>query len=395
MLTLEFFPTQVSFSSYLILLTICLLTIVGITLKAPTTRIHYMTLIIISIIFIFIPLKYGRQISCIYNLPIPVTIIGFFYKMLVWIKKCKQNIKDKPPFFLTLFYWRKNYNLSNEEKLEIITKNNIKQKLKPYLTHKLLKLYIMIIFHELFTYFLVTFPPSTIPDRPYPLRIIDYLLLNKKSFIANPYTLFYCYVYAGFLAHNMNYVYNKILVTATLILWIIHNNFISNDSIINSKIIIIKNYLITLLLDTPPLFNQPYFSTSPSDLWGRRWHQLLRECFIELGYLPISSLLINNNKTLGHIMGLMASFISSGIFHEYIIISLFGKITGEHFTFFLFQGILVISWKIILLLVSKFILYKKLTTFLIWNVILIFTIPWFIEPYIRLNHIRCIRRILN
>lgn len=393
MFTLEI-PTQIFFSSYLSLLTICLIAFIGITLKTPITRIHYIALIIISIIFISIPLKYGRQISCMYNLPIPVTIIGFFYKMLIWIKKCKQDSKDKPPFFWTLFYWKKNYNLSNK-KLGIITKENIKQKLKPYLTHKLLKLYIMMIFHELFTYFLVTFPPSIIPDRPYPLRIIDYLLLNKASFIANPYTLFYCYVYAGFLAHNMNYLYNKILVAATVILWIIENNLLFNDPIINSKVNIIKNYLISLLFDNSSLFNHPYFSTSPSDLWGRRWHQLLRECLIELGYLPIRSLFTNNNKTLGHIMGLLASFILSGIFHEYIIISLFGKITGEHFSFFIFQGIMVILWEIILLLISKFIIYKKLTTFLIWNIILIFTIPWFIEPYIRLNHIHCIRRIIN
>ncbi|GES75762.1 hypothetical protein GLOIN_2v1569819 [Rhizophagus clarus] len=338
MFTLEI-PTQISFSSYVSLLTICSLTFIGITLKAPIARIHCITLIIISLIFIFIPLKYGRQISCSYNLPIPVTVFGIFYKMLIWIKKYKQNIKDRPPFYWTLFYWRKNYNLSNK-KLKIIAKNNIEQKLKPYLIHRLLKLNIIMIFHELFTYFLVTFPPSIIPDRPYPLRIIDYLLLNKKSFITNPYTLFYCYVYAGFLVHNMNYVFNKILVMGTLILWIIQNKFPSNDSIINSKVSIIKNYLISLLFDTPPLFNQPYFSTSPSDLWGRRWHQLLRECFIEIGYLPISSLFINNNKTLGHIMGLMGSFISSGILHEYIIISLFGKITGEHFTFFVFQGIM-------------------------------------------------------
>ncbi|POG71340.1 hypothetical protein GLOIN_2v1606968 [Rhizophagus irregularis DAOM 181602=DAOM 197198] len=73
-----------------------------ITLIKPTTKKHYITLIIISIIFISIPLKYGKQISCMYNLPIPVTIIGFFYKMLIWIKKCKQNSKDKPPFFWTL-----------------------------------------------------------------------------------------------------------------------------------------------------------------------------------------------------------------------------------------------------------------------------------------------------
>src|SRR5687767_2388895 len=135
--------------------------------------------------------------------------------MLVWLKMCKQNIKDAPPpFFWTLFFWRKNCS-STKSEMSINT-----EKLNYYLIQKLGKLFGMIVFYELCLYFLQTFPP-TIPDRPYPLRIIDYWLLNKKTFIATPYTLFYCYVYAGFLAHNMDYVYNRILVVATLILWFI------------------------------------------------------------------------------------------------------------------------------------------------------------------------------
>src|SRR4051812_4152925 len=134
-LTLEV-PTQISFSLYVSLLIIILLAFLGLSLRAPTTKLRYITLIIISIIFISIPLKYGRQFSCIYNLPIPVTVMGCFYKMLIWLKKCKQNIKDAPPpFFWTLFFWRKNYSSTKSE----IATNTVK--LNSYLIQKLGKLF--------------------------------------------------------------------------------------------------------------------------------------------------------------------------------------------------------------------------------------------------------------
>src|SRR5690348_7201051 len=96
-------PTQITFSLYVSLLATCLLTFMGLSLRAPATKTHYVTLIVISIIFIYIPLRYGRQFSCINNLPIPVTIFGCFYKMLIWLKRSKKEVKDTPPFFWTLF----------------------------------------------------------------------------------------------------------------------------------------------------------------------------------------------------------------------------------------------------------------------------------------------------
>ncbi|CAG8501852.1 5474_t:CDS:1 [Funneliformis caledonium] len=383
-------PTQISFPLYMSLLSIWLLTFIGLSMIAPTTKQRYITLMIISLTFILIPLKYGKHFNCIYHLPIPVTIFGCFFKMLIWLKKCKQKIKETPPFFLTLFFWRKDYTGSTKSNKNSMTK----EKLKSYLIQKSIKLFFRFLFHETCLYFLETFPP-TIPDRSYPLRIIDYLLLNKNTFIATPYTLFYCYVYAGFLAHNMDYAYNRFLVIIALI-WYIQKNSSDKNSSTNSKVEFINQYLITLLFDTPSLFNQPYLSISPSDLWGRRWHQILRECFFELGYLPIRSLFLKY-QVLGHDMGLIASFTCSGIFHEYLLTVLLGRSTGEHFTFFVFHGVMVIVWDIIWLPISKYIKYfidKRLTDFLVWNCILIFSTPWFIEPYIRSNHFHCISHLL-
>ena len=57
----------------------------------------------------------------------------------------------------------------------------------------------------------------------------------------------------------------------------------------------------------PPLFDRPWASTSLSDLWGRRWHQMVRPIAIALGGEPLSYFL----GRPGHVLGtfLLSSFI--------------------------------------------------------------------------------------
>ncbi|KAG9308680.1 hypothetical protein JVU11DRAFT_11637 [Chiua virens] len=59
----------------------------------------------------------------------------------------------------------------------------------------------------------------------------------------------------------------------------------------------------------PPLFNSPWLSTSLSELWGRRWHQMMRELLVTLGMRPFGYL-------FGPLGGLMGAFLVSGIFHD-------------------------------------------------------------------------------
>jgi hypothetical protein len=166
-----------------------------------------------------------------------------------------------------------------------------------------------------------------------------------------------------------------------------------------------------------------------------RWHQIYNESFKELGYYPIKNLLLslfpnyheeekkNMMKVIvtmvGKVLGLFASFLCSGIFHEYIFYSLFGTSKGEHLTFFLFQGFLGVIWEythnmiqnienfFYYFVVTIFInnnnddvvknnwnIFKKFIEFIIWNSILIFTIPWFIEPYIRKKHYYCFHHLI-
>ncbi|KIJ61702.1 hypothetical protein HYDPIDRAFT_176869 [Hydnomerulius pinastri MD-312] len=59
----------------------------------------------------------------------------------------------------------------------------------------------------------------------------------------------------------------------------------------------------------PPLFNSPWLSTSLSDLWGRRWHQMLRHVLLTLGGRPFAYL-------FGRLGGVIGVFVISGLFHD-------------------------------------------------------------------------------
>ena len=59
----------------------------------------------------------------------------------------------------------------------------------------------------------------------------------------------------------------------------------------------------------PPLFDSPWLSTSLSELWGRRWHQMMREIVVTFGVRPF-------NYLFGRLGGLFGAFLVSGIFHD-------------------------------------------------------------------------------
>ncbi|KAG6329687.1 hypothetical protein ID866_9401 [Astraeus odoratus] len=58
----------------------------------------------------------------------------------------------------------------------------------------------------------------------------------------------------------------------------------------------------------PPLFDDPWLSTSLSELWGIRWHQMLRQSFVSAGGVPLSYILGRPGIILG-------TFLASGIYH--------------------------------------------------------------------------------
>ncbi|KAF9238546.1 hypothetical protein BU15DRAFT_47710 [Melanogaster broomeanus] len=59
----------------------------------------------------------------------------------------------------------------------------------------------------------------------------------------------------------------------------------------------------------PPLFDSPWLSTSLSEFWGRRWHQIFRHTFLIVGGLPF-------NFLFGRLGGVLGVFLLSGLWHE-------------------------------------------------------------------------------
>ena len=86
----------------------------------------------------------------------------------------------------------------------------------------------------------------------------------------------------------------------------------------------------------PPLFHQPWMSTSLQDFWNFRWHQLLRPLFISFGARPGGAL-------LGRPGAVMGAFTVSAITHH---IPMWGIGNGTEFItvggFFLLMGVGVI-----------------------------------------------------
>ena len=83
----------------------------------------------------------------------------------------------------------------------------------------------------------------------------------------------------------------------------------------------------------PPLFDRPWTSTSITDCWGFRWHQLFRKVFVDFGSQPGRAL-------LGRPGALVGAFAMSGVLHD---LGTWGLGRGTEFStiggFFLFMGV--------------------------------------------------------
>ncbi|KAF8896602.1 hypothetical protein BD779DRAFT_1496826 [Infundibulicybe gibba] len=92
----------------------------------------------------------------------------------------------------------------------------------------------------------------------------------------------------------------------------------------------------------PPVFASPWYSTSLTEFWAKRWHQLFRDNFISLGGRVMSFF-------LGRVGAVLGAFFTSGILHYW---GLWGMGNGSDFTcvvgFFLAMGVGVVLeglWK--------------------------------------------------
>ncbi|CAG8666428.1 8016_t:CDS:2, partial [Acaulospora morrowiae] len=237
---------------------------------------------------------------------------------------------------------------------------------------------------------------------------------------------------------------------------------LSNLGLTTPRIKTIKQWLISLIFHTPHLFEIPYLSRNPRDLWSYRWHQSFHELFKEMAYYPVKAFVdgilgvvvgiikyvlgiflmlgsfvggrddfeeyeeVKSSKNTlqhwaAHIMGTMSVFALSGLLNEYIVFvsSANGSFGKEQFWFFIVHGVIFVLWETIFgsinfsgelrgsisdetqnnndddenVGVTENIVLKSVKNvakWLIWNSIILITIPLFIEPLIRLEHFNCV-----
>eukprot|EP01134_Creolimax_fragrantissima_P005695 CFRG5695T1 len=83
------------------------------------------------------------------------------------------------------------------------------------------------------------------------------------------------------------------------------------------------------------IFVDPLWASSPSDFWGNRWSLITQNTLATAVYEPVT------RRTKSPILGVMASFLLSGVMHAYIVELVFGRRAIHAFTFFILHGIAV------------------------------------------------------
>lgn len=111
----------------------------------------------------------------------------------------------------------------------------------------------------------------------------------------------------------------------------------------------------------PPLFDDPWRSTSLGDFWGKRWHQLLRDYVVSLGSQPLMACLTklspvrattsttaagqgaaNVERRKRGALSVLAAFFVSGILHDISFRSMRKGGEPVQMIFFVMQGVGVV-----------------------------------------------------
>ena len=60
----------------------------------------------------------------------------------------------------------------------------------------------------------------------------------------------------------------------------------------------------------PPMFDAPWLATSLADMWGKKWHGLFRQTFVEIGAKPLAY--VTGSRLIG---GCIGAFVVSAFLH--------------------------------------------------------------------------------
>ncbi|KAJ4907658.1 putative long-chain-alcohol O-fatty-acyltransferase 7 [Raphanus sativus] len=99
--------------------------------------------------------------------------------------------------------------------------------------------------------------------------------------------------------------------------------------------------MVTLGRDLQPQFNEPYLATSLQDFWARRWNLMVSDMLRSGIYYPVRKICQHFvNSEWASIIGVLATFIASGVAHEVLYVYLTREMpTGEVTWFFVLHGV--------------------------------------------------------
>lgn len=380
------FPPELSFDNYKLLSDLLLISFILLSFHSPRSLLHLIILIIIIICFIIQPIIYKGKYSAIVHSRVSSFAITFGFKMCIWLKNFvnithNTTVSEFQPFLYTLFYWRKNVTSGKKDDFQPTNKLIIKNILE-----RIVFMFIKwIIYEGCFILVDMYSNINEIPPSPYFFRIFDMFISGKSPITIK--LLLLCSLYMVLVYFIMSLTYDQFLLITGIILLFLNIIFPSlsdtNITFFKRKIITIRRWCISFLFDTQYIFNSLWLSTSPREFWSYRWNTFYNEIWKELGYIPLHNYLIttysfssNNKKKLIKMMGVLGAFFISGILHEYLLWTETNKLTLEQFNFFLFHGMIFIIWEFISI---KNDFKGRIILFLI----LFFSLPSMIEPYLR------------
>ncbi|RIA87667.1 hypothetical protein C1645_827453 [Glomus cerebriforme] len=298
--------------------------------------------------------------------------------MFIWLKNSLNDPSSTKPFVWSLFHWRpKEGDIPTINQQDLLEQGIPRNQLTSFINIHYKRCFCFWLFYISCSQFTVLFAPK-ISDTPYPIRIIDFFFYDGPPF-TTLFNLFYCYIYAGVLFFSMNYIYEVLIISSAHLLLYIYSspNSLLHTILNKNQLNSLKLWLISFLFYTNPIFNQPYLSKNPRELWSIRWHQLFHEFFIEIGYKPTCYIFSFASIKLQKLFGTLAAFAISGILHEYILYSSNRYFTLEQMTYFLFNAIFMVIWES---------LWKEIKNSIFMTFFILLSLPWFIEPYIRCGH---------
>ncbi|RIB11875.1 hypothetical protein C2G38_2249858 [Gigaspora rosea] len=411
------FPPVISPLAYHLTLSTIFFISISLSFNPPTTKIRFFILYTLTFLQILLPMLYNSRYNCTFQAANSIFNFVIACKLLLWLKKFHSSNTQKfefNSFFSMLFNWRPDaleIDRSERKYIDQVT-------LKNYFVNQGKRVAITILKLLVFEFLLawVEAYKPIIPDRIYLLRFIDYLL--KGNPFITPFYLFYHYVLAVNVYIYISLVYDLFVLFFGLFLLpllLLQTNQLSQDSVYKSSksqyqstqstnlstTRKVKEWLILLLFYTKDPMNLPFMSTSPRDFWSKRWHIVLREIFLDLGYVPVKNL-FGKHKKIGKVFGTLSAFFVSGLLHEHIVYCMWGTRPGEQMFFFLFHGLLLILWEFVegLLVGNKMIMHEVKDSWGIWlfklvlfNTFGIFSIPSFMEPYLREDSFVCMIQV--